>query len=51
MKTDAPNEFVWDILKTWIKTKPIKEKWLTKEFKVYNIINKPIQNEVNLTIR
>ena len=39
VKTNAPNEVVWDILKEWSKIKPIKEKWLTPDYKVYHILN------------
>lgn len=39
VKTNAPNEVIWDILREWSKVKPIKEKWLTPEHKVYHILN------------
>lgn len=51
IKTDAPNEVVWDILREWVKEKPVNKKWLTPEFKVLEILKKEVKSKIDFTIR
>jgi tRNA (guanine26-N2/guanine27-N2)-dimethyltransferase len=51
IKTDAPTEVVWDVLREWVKQKPINEKWLKPEFKVVEILKKEIKSKIDFTIR
>lgn len=51
IKTDAPNEVVWDILKEWVKEKPINKKWMTQDFKVVEILKKEVKNKIDFTVR
>ncbi len=51
IKTDAPTEVVWDVLREWVKQKPINEKWLKPEFKVVEILKKEIKNKIDFTLR
>ena len=51
IKTDAPTEFVFSILKKWIEMKPIKEKWLTPEYKVFHILKNLSELNINLSLK
>jgi len=51
IKTDAPTEVVWDVLREWVKQKPINEKWLKSEFKVVEILKREIKSKIDFTIR
>jgi tRNA (guanine26-N2/guanine27-N2)-dimethyltransferase len=51
IKTNAPTKFIWDLLKRWIETKPIKEKWLVSEYRVFHILKTPAEHQVDFTVR
>jgi tRNA (guanine26-N2/guanine27-N2)-dimethyltransferase len=38
IKTDAPNEFIWQIMKEWCSTHSINDRWLKEEFRAFQII-------------
>lgn len=46
---DAPSEVVWDVLREWVKEKPVSQKWLKPEFKVAEILNKASKIIVDFT--
>lgn len=51
VKTNAHSHVIWDILKKWAEQKPIKEKWLKPEYRVFHILEKPVKTQVDFTIR
>lgn len=51
IKTNAPTEVVWDVLRKWVKLKPVGKKWLKPENKVTQILEKELSIEIDLTIR
>ncbi|XP_076174180.1 tRNA (guanine(26)-N(2))-dimethyltransferase isoform X2 [Ptiloglossa arizonensis] len=50
IKTDAPNEVIWDIVRTWEKDHPIKRDKLQKDSPAINILNTPITTNVSFDI-
>jgi hypothetical protein len=48
IKTNAPPELIWSILKEWIKLNPIKEKWMDPKYKVFHILRN-LQNSSSQT--
>jgi tRNA (guanine26-N2/guanine27-N2)-dimethyltransferase len=51
IKTNAPTQFVWDVLRQYIATNPIKERWLVPEHRVFHIMQKAIEHKVDFTLR
>lgn len=51
IKTNAPMEKIWDVLKEWVKEKPVNKKWLKPEFKVSEILKKESTMKVDFTVR
>ena len=51
IKTNAPHKFIWDIFKRYIETKPIKDKWLVPEYRVFHILKNPATHQVDFTLR
>ena len=51
IKTNAPSEVIWDILKRWVEGKPVKEKWMGPEYRVARIMKQPAQIEVDFSVR
>lgn len=51
IKTDAPTEVIWNILREWIKLKPVNKKWLKPEFKIFEILKKESTEKFDFTIR
>ncbi|XP_026481589.1 probable tRNA (guanine(26)-N(2))-dimethyltransferase [Ctenocephalides felis] len=50
IKTDAPMQFLWDVLRTWEKEHPVKKSRLIPNVPVTNILQQPIQNEINFKL-
>lgn len=50
IKTDAPMTFIWDVLRTWEKDHPVKKSRLLPGLPMTNILEKPIQNEINFKL-
>ncbi|GLV41863.1 tRNA methyltransferase 1 [Carabus blaptoides fortunei] len=50
IKTSAPGKFVWDIMREWEKSHPIKRERLTKESPGLYILEKPITHEISFQI-
>lgn len=51
VKTDAPPEVVWDIMKCWVAKHPISTKWSSNEtLASYKILSKPPIFQANFTI-
>lgn len=51
LKTNAPNEVIWDILKRWIELKPVKEKWFGPEYRLANILKTTAKLQIDFTVR
>lgn len=51
IKTDAPTQVVWDILREWVKLRPVNKKWLKPEHKVTEILKKESITKADFTIR
>lgn len=51
LKTNAPSEFIWNVLKKWIELKPVKEKWFSPEYRLFNINKQPATIEIDFTVR
>ncbi|XP_059045805.1 tRNA (guanine(26)-N(2))-dimethyltransferase-like [Achroia grisella] len=51
IKTTAPAHLMWDILRTWEKTHPVKPAKLDADPVAKFILSQPIQSEVDLTER
>lgn len=51
IKTNAPTDVVWAILKAWVIEKPINKKWLKPEFKVTDILKNESTLKVDFTVR
>lgn len=49
-KTDAPQSFVWDILRAWGKDKPVTEKQLKEGSISSKLLSKPISSTIDFTI-
>lgn len=50
LKTDAPNRFIWDMFRTWIKDHPVSEKHLTEGSTAQKILSVEPEHEVDFTI-
>lgn len=50
IKTNAPNEVIWDIVRAWEKEHPIKREKLATDSPGLNILNTPSNTEVSFTI-
>ncbi|KZC11161.1 PREDICTED: probable tRNA (guanine(26)-N(2))-dimethyltransferase [Dufourea novaeangliae] len=50
IKTDAPNEVIWDIVRTWAKDRPIKRDKLPNDSSALNILNTPITTNISFDI-
>lgn len=49
IKTTAPLSVLWDIMKEWIKTHPVKEKSFLPHYKVSNsILSRPMIHSINI---
>lgn len=42
---------IWDVLREWVKQRPINQKWLKPEFKVTEILKKESVLNVDFTIK
>lgn len=51
IKTDAPSDIIWDILKRWVELKPVKEKWLGQEYRLAKILKQEPKINVDFTVR
>ncbi|KFD71358.1 LOW QUALITY PROTEIN: hypothetical protein M514_07158 [Trichuris suis] len=49
VKTDAPNDFIWDIMRTWAKqcTPSLKMSKLSENSPAFRILSLPVKNEIN----
>jgi tRNA (guanine26-N2/guanine27-N2)-dimethyltransferase len=50
VKTNAPTSFIFSVLKKWSELKPINEKWLVPQFRVYHILKNLEDIKIDLTI-
>lgn len=50
-KTNAPAEIIWNLLREWVKIKPINQRWLTSEYTVTRILKKESNTKFDFTIR
>ncbi|XP_053978045.1 tRNA (guanine(26)-N(2))-dimethyltransferase [Hylaeus volcanicus] len=50
IKTDAPNEVIWDIVRTWEKDHPVKRDKLQNNSPAANILNTPISTKISFDI-
>ncbi|XP_043266023.1 probable tRNA (guanine(26)-N(2))-dimethyltransferase [Colletes gigas] len=50
IKTDAPNEVIWDIVRTWEKDHPIKRDKLQNNSPAMNILNASITTNISFDI-
>lgn len=50
IKTDAPNEVIWDIVRAWEKDNPIKRDKLSNDSAAINILNTPTATTVSFDI-
>lgn len=48
IKTDAPMKVLWDILRTWAKTHPVKTEHFVGNLPLKNILSQEPENEYNL---
>ncbi|KAI5809298.1 N2,N2-dimethylguanosine tRNA methyltransferase-domain-containing protein [Pyronema omphalodes] len=48
IKTDAPHDVVWEVMKRWIESKPRKEGACKEGTPGYNIMNKPRKEELDI---
>ena len=51
LKTNAPNEVIWNLLREWVKIKPINQKWLTPDNTVTRILKKESSLKFDFTVR
>lgn len=50
IKTDAPNEVIWDIVRAWEKNNPIKRNKLSNDSPAIKILDTPITTNVSFDI-
>mmetsp|Transcript_18145 Transcript_18145/g.26963 ORF Transcript_18145/g.26963 Transcript_18145/m.26963 type:complete len:568 (-) Transcript_18145:785-2488(-) len=50
LKTNAPNRFIWDMLRVWIKDHPVSEKHLTEGSTAQKILSVEPVHEVDFTV-
>ncbi|EDQ84437.1 uncharacterized protein MONBRDRAFT_34698 [Monosiga brevicollis MX1] len=49
MKTDAPSTFIWDLLREWVKTNPVKKEHYEGESPGALILKAPMTHTVDMT--
>ncbi|XP_076759096.1 tRNA (guanine(26)-N(2))-dimethyltransferase [Xylocopa sonorina] len=50
IKTNAPNNIIWDIVRTWEKANPIKRDKLSNDSPAIKILDAPITTNVSFTV-
>lgn len=51
IKTDAPLNFLLDILRQWVKENPVNSEKLIPGSPSHRILNTPIENEIDFSLR
>ncbi|XP_012539605.1 probable tRNA (guanine(26)-N(2))-dimethyltransferase [Monomorium pharaonis] len=50
IKTDAPNDIIWDIVRTWEKKHPVKREKLTEDSPTMRILNATSTTDISLAL-
>ncbi len=50
LKTDAPNQFVWDMMRAWEKEHPVNRDKLSSDSVAYVLLSAPQKNQVSFEL-
>lgn len=50
IKTNAPNDVIWDIVRTWEKEHPVKREKLAEDSPAARILNAPLTTDISLAM-